>query len=113
MPPLKKKMEVAQRNTTIQRNTIVQQNTTPRRKLLGKMGSPATTNVSTLLGMLEILCTTIEDVDKVHQEPHKLIIDLNVVPYEDNMDVETLPTRTQALLLVLNENCFVHEADKP
>ena len=41
-----------------------------------------------------------EDVDNVHQEPQKLIIDLNVVPYEDNMGVETLLVCTQASLLV-------------
>ena len=50
--------------------------------------------------MLEILCNIVEDVDKVHQEPQKLIIDLNVVPCEDNMDAETLLACTQALVSV-------------
>ena len=51
--------------------------------------------------MLETLYNIVEDVDKVHQEPQKLIIDLTVVPCENNIDAKTLLAYTQTLLSVL------------
>ena len=77
-----------------------------------RKGSLATTHVSTLSRMLETLYNIIDNVDKVHQEPQKFIIYLNVVPCEDSMGVETLPACIQALLLVPQEGCSLHEAAK-
>ena len=102
MAPLKKKREkeVAQQNTTTQRNTIVLQILVRRRELHPKKGSSAAIDISTLPRMLKTLCNTMRNVDKVHQEPQKIIIDLNIVLCEDNTGAKTLWAYIVALLSV-------------
>ena len=62
--------------------------------------SPTIVDVFALPGMLERLCNIVEDVYKVHQEPQKLIIDLNVISFKDSNGVKTLSICTQTSLLV-------------
>ena len=76
-----------------------------------KKGFLVAIDVFVLLGMLETLWI-IKDVDKVHQKPQKPIIDLNVVPCEDNTGAKTLSAYIQALLLVPHKGSSIHEANK-
>ena len=95
---LRKKREKGAHN----RNTIAK-----KRAPCKKQGSTVATAAFAVQRLLHAVCNTTEDIHKVHQQPPKLLIDLNVLLSADNMCPEALPPSIETLLSIPEEGCFI------
>ena len=85
------------------------QNTTVKKRAPHKKQGSSTLGVASAVSrVVHVVCNSTEDVHKVHQQPPKLLIDLNVLLSGNNiMCPKALPPSTEALLSIPEEGCSI------